>query len=192
MADDKRIRELQTTAGQIPLNWRLPFDYTDLIAAEYKTMQLLVDTVNANLNLPESYTGATNPDNALGTNGSTYYKYVAGSTFGIWFKSGGVWTQFFEISLSSTKVEINKTQSAIADFGGGNWYIEYLDNSDTDLPSTIKPYSITTKYADPDNPGEFRTDPIPANISNNTAWPHPRIFGFPDPSTPQIITIYAI
>lgn len=98
--DDKRIRDLNT-GSSMPLNWRLPLDFTGLAAAEYRTLQQLVDIVNDNLLLPNITAGSTNPDNAFGNNGDTYYKYST-SAFSVWFKVADIWGQLFEIVLNRT------------------------------------------------------------------------------------------
>lgn len=115
--DDKRIRDL-TTGSSMPLNWRFPLDFTGLTAAEYRTLQQLIDTVNDNLELPNITSGSTNPDNAFGNDGDTYYKYVTGSVFGVWFKSIGVWNQLFEIDLGSVPYPVTLDANGEYDFTG--------------------------------------------------------------------------
>lgn len=99
MADDKRIRELQTDTA-LPLNWRLPFDFTGLVAAQYRTLQQVIDVMNANRDLQQTLSGSANPDNALGNNGDTYYKFDAGTEFAVYFKTNDVWGLLFTIDLA--------------------------------------------------------------------------------------------
>jgi hypothetical protein len=114
-ADDKRIRELQT-GSSMPLNWRLPFDFTGLAAAEYRTLQQVIDTVNDNLELPEITSGASNPDNAFGNDGDTYYKFVSGSVFSVWVKALGAWGMLFEIDLDTSIAPITFTSDASGEY----------------------------------------------------------------------------
>ena len=97
-SDDKRIRDL-SLLDSLQLNDLLPMDRTGLPAALKYTPQMLLDLMSANMPIPGIYSGATNPDNAFGNNGDTYYKYVEGSTFSVWTKSSDVWDQLFEINL---------------------------------------------------------------------------------------------
>lgn len=71
------------------------------------------------------------------------------------------------------------------DVVAGSWYLPYKTTGGGLVPDGVRPYSIssvqgTHEYA------------IPALLENDDAWTEPRIYGFPDPSTAQQITIFAI
>lgn len=189
-ADDKRIRDLQTDTP-LPLNWRLPFDFPGLPEAQYRTVQQLIDLAVQNSPLQEVFTGSTNPDNALGNDGDTYYKYIAGASFGIWYKINDSWGLVVQIPLLS-KLTIVKAKTDIVDAGGGNWYMEYRIGASTSIDAGVMPYAITVAYNDG---SKDIVKSVPASAwENNEDWDYPRIYSMPDPSTAStiIITIYAI
>lgn len=76
--------------------------------------------------------------------------------------------------------------------GSGNWYIEYKTETGEQVPDGVMPYAVMSQIEDPDNPGEFIQNPISPFVYNKTIWTFPRIYSFPDPSTPQDIIIYSI
>lgn len=89
------------------------------------------------------------------------------------------------LTTANGKTTINKTQANLIDGGGGNWYLKYLDNNGDLLPADIMPYSVKSKQG-------AHTYPIPALLEDDYSWDAPRIYGFPDPATTQVITIFAI
>lgn len=92
------------------------------------------------------------------------------------------------------KVQIPRTEADLIEDvdNPGSWYLEYKIGSSTPVEANTKPYCVQTMYDDPDNPGTLRTEPVSPFLYNKQTWSFPRIYGFPDPSTEQTITIYAI
>ncbi|MDF3076122.1 MAG: hypothetical protein K0S09_11 [Sphingobacteriaceae bacterium] len=74
-------------------------DRTGFPIAKKFSIQQLIDLVNQNVVKQQLYTGSANPDNAVGNDGDTYYKHVAGTSFGVWYKVSGAWGELFTISL---------------------------------------------------------------------------------------------
>lgn len=154
-ADDKRIRDL-ATGVTMPLNWRLPFDYTGLAAAEYRTLQQIVDIVNGNITLPNITSGATNPDPAFGNDGDTYYKYVSGATFGVWFKTNGAWGQLLSINLgpiiftgttdASGNITATTGTNELVSVYEGNVLVRPEYNKSTKVLSALNPLTAITAY----------------------------------------------
>lgn len=116
-ADDKRIREL-IDRDSLQLSDFMPLDRAGLIAARKFTVQDLVDLANGNIAWPGVYSGSTNPDNALGEDGSTYYKYVAGTSFGVWYKQSGSWSELFNFTFGSQTLSVTLDSNGEYDFTG--------------------------------------------------------------------------
>lgn len=138
-ADDRRIRDL-ALLDSLLLNDRLPMDKAGLTEAKYYTPQMLLNLMAGNIVNPSITAGTTNPDNAVGNNGDTYYKYLVGESFGVWTKVAGAWSELFNLVLSKL---ITKA--------GANVHVDgYIDlNAEVNIP----PFPTVAVYINGDQMG---------------------------------------